>query len=94
MQEGLEQIIKVVERTDKNMSDLIEIVAALKSEVEDIKGDVEDIKETMATKTDLAELREDLGGKIGGVQRGLDANFERHSALEARVSKFETEVGV
>jgi len=33
-----------------------------------------------------------LTGKIDGVQRAFYAGFARHSALEARVSKVETEL--
>ena len=42
----------------------------------------------LVTKDEL-EITND---KIEGVQRGLDSNFERHSALEARVSKIEEEL--
>ena len=52
--------------------------------------------ERMATKEELStgldSVREELGGKIDGVQRAVDAAFERHSALEARVTKVETEL--
>lgn len=67
------------------MNDLIEIVVA--------------IKDNMVTKQEFEEFKEDteknfemVTGKVEGVQRGLDSNFERHSALEARVSKIEVEL--
>ena len=61
-----------LDRIEKNMGDLIEIVVSIKDE--------------------LGDVREQLTGKIDGVQRSVDAGFERHSALEARVSKVETEL--
>lgn len=74
-----------MDRLEKNMNDLIEIVVA--------------IKDNMVTKQEFEEFKEDteknfemVTGKVEGVQRGLDSNFERHSALEARVSKIEVEL--
>lgn len=90
MDEGLD-------RLEKNVSDLIEIVVAIKDNMitkDDLAGALAGVREEVGAKIDggLAELRSDLGGKIAGVQGALDAAFERHSALEARVSKIEVEL--
>jgi chromosome segregation ATPase len=73
-----------IDRMEKNINDLIDSVVA--------------IKDNMATKDELtsglAEAREDLGGKIGSVQRALDAAFERQSTLEVSISKIEAELHI
>ena len=66
----------------------------LKQDVRDLVEIVSGIKEYMETKLVTKDELEVTNGKIEGVQRGLDSNFERHSALEARVSKVEEELHI
>ena len=85
----IKQNSKDIKQNSKDITDLTGIVVAIKTEVEDMK---EHMVTKLATKVDLAELREQVIGKAEGVQRGLDAQFERHSGLESRVSKIEVEL--
>jgi len=78
-----------LDRIEKNMGDLIEIVVSIKDNM--VTRD-ELASELVGVRAEIASVREELGGKIDGVQRSVDAGFERHSALEARVSKIETEL--
>ena len=52
----------------------------------------------LATKTELheaiEEVKEDLGGKMQGLQRSIDGNYVRQSALESRVLRVETELHI
>ena len=68
-------------------------------------GNFAAITENMVTKDELAEepagFRAEVGqkfegvnGKLDGLQRAIDSGFERHSGLEARVSKIETELHI
>jgi len=75
-------LTSAVAQNTKDIADLVEIVGAMKGYMET----------KLATKDELAEVREQVIGKAEGVQRGLDAQFERHSGLEARVSKIEVEL--
>jgi hypothetical protein len=86
-----------IDRMEKNINDLIEIVVAIKDNMvtkDELAGALAEVREDLGGKiaSGLAEVREDLGGKIGGVQRALDSAFERQSALDASVSKIEAEL--
>ena len=82
----VDTLAAVVKQNSNDITDLVKIVVGMKEYMET----------NLVTKDELAEqlgsLREEVVGKVEGVQRGLDANFQRHSALEARVSKIEVEL--
>ena len=50
----------------------------------------DDVEKRLTKKIDTVE--ENLVGKIHGLQRGLDSQFERVSGIDARVSKIEEEL--
>ncbi|MEI6864193.1 MAG: hypothetical protein WCK46_02385 [Candidatus Adlerbacteria bacterium] len=86
-----------LDRLEKNMNDLIEIVVSIKDHMA-TKQELAEVEERltakMATNIELTELEERLSGKIEGVQRSVDGAYERQSALEARVSKVEAELHI
>ncbi|MCX6820141.1 MAG: hypothetical protein NT019_02585 [Candidatus Adlerbacteria bacterium] len=99
MDEKIDRIEKAVERTEKNVSDLTEIVVAIKDYMLTHMATKEELTEELSSvkkelRKDLADVREELGGKIEGVQRSVDGSYERQSLLETRVSKVETELHV
>lgn len=77
MEEKIDRIEKAVAQNTQSINDLIEIVVS--------------IKDHMVTKDELASEVEKLTSKIDGVQRAVDAGFERQGSLETRVSKIEEE---
>lgn len=83
IEKNVNNLAGTVVTIEKNLNDLTEIVIAIKDHM----------VTHLATKQELAEglgsLREELTYKIEGVQRAVDAGFERDSAIEARVTKLE-----
>ena len=75
---------------EKGYTELLEMFVYIKDHMV-TKDDLTDELAGLRTelKTDIATLREELGGKIDGVHRALDAGFERDRALDARVTKIE-----
>ena len=58
-----------------------------------VDGELKEIRETMATKTNIKELRQEMIGKDAGINRRIGDELERHMKLEDRVTKVEIEVG-
>lgn len=85
---NLDNVSNVAARVEKNIGDLTEIVVSMKEYME----------ENVVMKDELAEVvaksGEKLGAKIEGVQRAVDAGFERDSTLEARITRVETELHI
>ena len=85
------------DRIEKGLGDLTEIVVAIKEYMEanlvikqELKAEFDSFEKKVDVK--LEQIEEKLGSKIEGLQRGLDAQYERHNELENRVSKLEVHV--
>ena len=90
-----------IDRIEKNVNDLIEIVVAIKDnmvtkhEFEEFKQEMTEFKSNTEARFDAIDAKfEKMDAKIDRVQRAVDAGFERQSMLEARVTKVEIELGV
>ena len=88
-----------IDRIEKNLADLTEIVVAIKDYMvtnmatKDELAEVRrELREEFTTKMD--DIHEKLDGKIQGLQRSIDGNYERQSALESRVTRIETELHI
>lgn len=68
-----------IDRIEKNINDLIEIVGAVKDNLEQFKEETEGNFEKVQ-------------GKIDGLQRAVDSEFGHQSAIDARVTKIEAEL--
>ncbi|MEI7719968.1 MAG: hypothetical protein WCI89_02035 [bacterium] len=83
----------------QDIHDLVEIIGGIKEYIETKLVTKEELENELESKigglrSEMMQNFEMTNGKIEGVQRGLDSNFERHSALEARVSKIEEELHI
>ena len=100
IEEKIDRIEKAVVENTQSVSNLSKTVDKLAAVVTQNSSDINDlIKIVVSIKDNLESFQEETvknfemtNGKIEGVQRGLDSNFERHNALEARVSKIEIEL--
>ncbi len=70
--------------TAKNFVDLEE---RLTTKIDGVDLRLSEVEEKLTIKINRVE--ETLSAKIEGVQRSVDGAYERHTALEARVTKLE-----
>jgi len=85
-----------LDRIEKVVGTLAEKTTRLEGAVDDLTAAVAKgfagIEERMATKIELAEVEERLGGKIDGVNRRIDAEVDKRVEIETHVRKLETAV--
>jgi archaellum component FlaC len=80
-----------LDRIEKNISDLIEIVIAVKDNLEDFRDETNKKFEAIDRKFEQVDTQfEIVNGKINGLHRAVDSAFERQSDLDTRVTKIES----
>ncbi len=73
-------------------------IESLTKKVDSNTRSIDDLTEIVVSMKGYMETelvtKEELGGKMQGLQRAIDGNYERQSALESRILKVETKLRV
>ena len=72
---------KIVDKKIDNLTTLVEDFAVM------VAREFQNIREEMATKNDLGRLRLELGGKIDGLRRSMDAEIEHRKDIKTDMRK-------